>query len=94
MADPDSFLNIRALLTIGCVSPIGSTEAERATSGIHRLKTPYQSTMSDSKECDLNVIQLQNVTEIDISKVAQIFFNLNHPRFFLSNSLLYDTNNH
>ena len=29
--------------------------------------------MSDSREGDLNLIQLQKVTEIDISKVAQIF---------------------
>ena len=84
MADSDSFLNIRALLTISCVSPIGSTEAERAASGI---KTPYRSTTSDSREGGLNLIQLQKVTEIDKSKVAQIFFNLNHRRFFLSNSL-------
>ena len=84
MADPDSFPNIRKLLTTGCVSPIGSTEAERAASGIRRLKTPYWSTMSDSREGDLNLIQLQKVTEIDISKVAQIFVNLNRRRLFVS----------
>ena len=49
--------------------------------------------MSDSREADLNLIQLQKVTEIDISKVAEIFVNLNRKRFFMSNSLLYDTNN-
>ena len=84
MAYLDSFPNIRKLLTIGCVSPIGSTEAERAASGIRRLKTPYWSTMSDSREGDLNLIQLQKVTEIDISKVAQIFVNLNRRRLFVS----------
>ena len=93
MADPDSLPNIRTLLIVGCVSPIGSTEAERAVAGIRQLKTPYSSTMSDSREADLNLIQLQKVTEIDISKVAQIFVNLNRKRFFMSNSLLYDTNN-
>ena len=49
--------------------------------------------MSDSREGDLNLIQLQKVTEIDISKVAQIFVNLNRQRMFMSNSLLHDTNN-
>ena len=49
--------------------------------------------MSDSREGDLNLIQLQKVTEIDISKVAQIFVNLNRQRLFMSKSLLYDTNN-
>ena len=91
MADPDSFPNIRTLLTIGCVSPIGSAEAEREPSGIRRLKTPYRSTMSDSREGDLNL--MQKVTKIDISKVAQIFVNLNRRRLFMSHSLLYDTNN-
>ena len=92
MAHPDSFSNIRTLLTICCVSPIGSTEAERAAFGIRRLKTPYRSTMRDSRKGDLNLVQLQKVTEIDISKVAQIFVNLNRRRLFMSNFLLYDTN--
>ena len=36
--------------------------------------------MSDSREGDLNLIQLQKATEIDISKVTQIFVNLNRRR--------------
>ena len=51
------------------------------------------STMSDSREGDLNWIQLQKVTKIDISKVAPVFVNLNRRRSFMSNSLLYHTNN-
>ena len=47
MEDPDNFPNIRTLLTTGCVSPIGSTEAKRAVSDMRRLKMPYRSTMSD-----------------------------------------------
>ena len=47
LAYSDSFPNIRQLLTIGCISPIGSTEAERAASGVRRLKTPYRSTMGE-----------------------------------------------
>ena len=93
MADRDSFPNIRTLLTIGCVSPIGSNEAKRSASGIRRLKTPYRSTMSDLRESDLNLIQLQKVTEIDVSNVAQIFVNLKRRRLFMSNSLLCETNN-
>ena len=48
--------------------------------------------MRDSRKGDLNLIQLQKVTEIDISKVAQIFLNLNRRRLIMSNFLLYDTN--
>ena len=91
MTGPNNFPNIRKLLAIGCISPIGSTETERAASGMRRLKTPYRSTMSDSREGDLNLMQLQKVTETDISKVAEIFVNLNSRRLFMSNSLLYDT---
>ena len=89
MADPDSFPNIRTLLTMGCVSPVGSNEPQP---GIRRLKTSYRSTMSDSRESDLNLIQLQKVADIDIPKVAQIFVNLSRRRLFMSNSLFYDTN--
>ena len=92
MADPDSLPNIRTLLTVRCVSPFGSTEAERAVAGIRRLKTPYSSTMSDSREGDLNSIHLLKLTEIDISMVAQIFVNLNRRGLFTSNSVLYVTN--
>ena len=93
MANPDSSSKIRILLTIGYVSPIGSTEAVYAASRIGQLKTPYQSTMSDSREPDLNLIQLEKVIELDVSNVAQIFVNLNRQRLFISNSPLYDTNN-
>ena len=58
LADPDSFPNIRQLLTIGCILPIGSTEAERAASGVRRLTTSYRSTMGEDRESDLNFLQL------------------------------------
>ena len=48
MADPDSFPNVRTLLTTGCVSPTGSTEVDRAASGIRRFKTLYRSAMNGS----------------------------------------------
>ena len=89
LADKDFFPNIRRLLIIGCVSPIGSTEAERAASGIRRLKTPYRSTMSDIREGNLNLIQLQRLAEIDIEDVAQIFINDN-PRRMFDSSIIYE----
>ena len=58
-ADRGCFPNIRILLAIGCISPIGSTEAERAASGVRRLKTPYRVPMKDKRESDLNFLQLQ-----------------------------------
>ena len=41
-AEPDFYPNIRQLLIIECVSPISFAEAERAASGVRRLKTPYR----------------------------------------------------
>ena len=38
--------------------------------------------MSDSRKGDLNLVQLQKVTETDISKVGQIFVNFNRRRLF------------
>ena len=93
MADRDSFPDIQTPLAIACISPIGSIDAERAASAIRRLKTPFWSTMRDSREGDLNLIQVQKLTKIDASKVAQIFVDLNRRRLFMPNSLLYNANN-
>ena len=56
LADYDFFPNIKKLLVIGCISPIGSTEAERAASGVRRLKTPFRSTMGEQRQSDLNLL--------------------------------------
>ena len=77
-ADTDFFLNIRKLLILGATSSIGSTEAERTTSGIRRLKT-YRSIMSDKRESDLNLLHLQRMSKIDIQSVAQMFIR-KYPR--------------
>ena len=45
-------------------------KAEGAASGIRRLKTPYRSTMGDKKESDLNLLQIQRVSHIDIQSAA------------------------
>ena len=41
------------LLILRATSPTGSTETERAASGIRQLKTPYRSTMGDMRKSDL-----------------------------------------
>ena len=72
-ADTDFFQNIRKLLIFGATSPIWSTEAERAASVIRRLKTPYWSTIGDKREIDLNLLQLQRISNTDIQSVVQMF---------------------
>ena len=73
MVDTDFFPNICQLLILGANSLFGSTEAERAASDIRRLKTPYQSTVGDKRESDLNLLHLQRISNIDIQSVAQMF---------------------
>ena len=71
-ADTDFFPNIRKLLILGATSPIGSTVAERATSGIRQLKTPHRSTMGDKRESDLNLLHPQRIPDIDIQTTTNI----------------------
>ena len=71
--DKDRFPNLYKILEIACLSPLASTEAERAASGIRRLKTAYRTTMTDEREGKLNLIQLQGMVEYDTIKVANIF---------------------
>ena len=65
-ADTDVFPNIRKLLILGATSPIESSKAERAASGIRRIKPPYRVTMGDKRESDLNLLNLQRISNIDI----------------------------
>ena len=71
--DKDHFPNLYKILEITFLSPLASTEAERAASGIRRLKTAYITTMTDEREGNLNLIQLQGMVEYDTIKVANIF---------------------
>ena len=75
-ADFDFFPNMHKLLILGTTSPIGTTEAERATSGIRRLTIPYRSTMDAKTESDLNLLYLQQISNIDIQSVAQMFIEI------------------
>ena len=75
----DFFPNIRWLLLIVAVSPIGSTETERATSGIRKLKTSFRSTLTDRRESDLNLLQMQQIITVNVDRVADMFIK-QHPR--------------
>ena len=89
-AGTDFCPNIRKLLILGATSPIGSTEAERAASGIRRLKTPYQSAMGVKRESDLNLLHLQRISNIDIQSVAQMFIRKYPQKMFKKSVLLED----
>ena len=71
--DVYNYPNVRRHVEIASVSPVGSTEAERAASGIRRSKTAYRSIMTIEREGNLNLIQLLSLVEVDVWKVADIF---------------------
>ena len=68
------------------ISPVGSTEAERAVSSVWRMKTPYRSTIGEDQESNLNFLLLQRVKDIDLIKVKDIFIDL-HPQRMLHENL-------
>ena len=59
-ANSEDYPTLRSILEVGCLSPIGSTEAERAASGVRRIKTPYRSLMLDIRESNLLIAHLQH----------------------------------
>ena len=66
---------------------VGLSEPERAASGIGQLKTVYRSTMSSVREGNLNLIQLQRITDIDVDAVAHILIAKNPRRMFCKSIL-------
>ena len=82
------FPNIKKLLVIGCVSPIWLTVAERAASGLRRLKNPFRTTMEEQQESDLNLMQLQRVQDIDIDQIVVTFIK-KKPRILPARSILF-----
>ena len=88
-ADPFFFPNIRELLCILSVLPIGSTEAERSFSCLRQIHTWLRSTMTEERLGNLGVIALHGFTyPIDISKVCTVFMQ-KHPRRMSNSSVLF-----
>ena len=73
VADVDFFPNIRKLLLTGATSPISSSEAERAASGILRLKTAFRNNMKDERESNLNLLQMLTTGSINVEEILQMF---------------------
>ena len=82
--DLDFFPNIPRLLLILAVWPIGSTEPEKAASGLRRLKIGLCSEISDQQESDLNPLQMQQITTVNVDRVADMFSKQHHRSLFNS----------
>ena len=88
-ADNMFFPNIRELLKILAVLPIGSTEAERSFSCVRRVHTWLRSTMTTQRLSDLAVIAMHgHVIPISREQVCEAFIK-NHPRKMMAPSLLH-----
>jgi len=68
-ADATFFPNVRELLKILVVLPIGSTEAERSFSCVRRIHTWLRSSMATERLSDLAVIAM-HAFEIPVSREA------------------------
>lgn len=89
-ADNLFFPNIRELLKILAVLPIGSTEAERSFSCVRRIHTWLRSRMTTDRLSDLAVIAMHcHSIHIDRDKVYNKYMAI-HPRRMMSASLLHD----
>ena len=75
------FPNIRELLKILAVLPVGSTEAERSFSCLRRLHTWLRSTMTTDRPSDLSVIAMHGNTMVamETDRICRAFTEL-HPR--------------
>ena len=87
-ADGIFFPNIRELLKILAVLPIGSTEAERSFSCLRRLHTWLRSTMTTDRLSDLSVIAMHGNTMValETDSICRAFMEL-HPRRMTEPSL-------
>ena len=83
------FRSVKKLLIIGCISPIGSTEAKRAASEIRRWKTLFHSTMGEQQESNLKLLLSQWVQDINIHDVVASFIK-KKPRRLRTWSILFD----
>ena len=91
-ADPIFYPNIRELLCILAVLPIGSTEAERSFSCLRQIHTWLRSTMTDQRLGNLGILGLHGFgsgMHINVDKCCEIFKSRN-PRRMTCQSILYD----
>ena len=71
-------------------SPISSSEAERAASGIRRLKAAFRNTIKDERVRNLNSLQIHIAGSINV-EILQMFVKKNPKKIVLI--LIYCTEN-
>ena len=89
-ADPIFFPNVRELLCILSVLPIGSTEAERSFSCLRQVHTWLCSTMTEERLGNLRVLAVHGFDHIIETETICKIFEQKNPRKMGDSSLLFD----
>ena len=76
-ADPDIFPNIQVLLSIGCIFPVTSSEAERSFSVLRRLKTSLRNRMGEERLASLALMHTNYNVTIDPEMIVEHFVRAN-----------------
>ncbi|KAG1666870.1 repressor of the inhibitor of the protein kinase [Nymphon striatum] len=85
-ADTTFFPNVRELLSILAVLPLGSCEAERSFSCVRRIHSWLRSSMSTDRLSDLCVIAMHSNIPVSTEEIVNRFITL-HPRRMQGQSL-------
>ena len=89
-ADPIFFPNIRELLCILVILPIGSTEAERTFSCLRQIHLWLRTTMTDERLGNLGVLAMQGFSfQLNVEQICKEFAT-KHSRKMCTSSVLYD----
>ena len=90
-ADPIFFPNVRELLCILGVLPVGSAEAERSFSSLRQIHTWLRTNMTNNRLGNLGVIAHHGFDiHIDVNKVCATFISANASRMSSTPSILCD----
>ena len=94
-ADPLFFPNVRELLCILAVLPVGSAEAERSFSCLRQVHTWLRTTMTCDRLGNLGVLALHGFDSLLLLNIEKICSTSRsqHPRRMCSPSVLYDDSN-
>lgn len=89
VTDGDEFPNIKILLKIACVLPIGSASAERSFSAYRRCNTYLRSTMGEERRSDLCLMHIHHslTSAINVQDIVKTYINRNKRRLFQSSVL-------
>ena len=89
ITDGDEFPNIKILLKIACVLPIGSASAERSFSAYRRCNTYLRSTMGEERRSDLCLMHIHHslTSGINVQDIVTTYITRNKRRLFHSSVL-------